>query len=88
MNNPRSRDLVVLQCVSVWCSVLQCGGGVVARGLGVMRCQGRDGSVVQCGAVWCSVVQCAAVCCSVLQCAAAALAHIVVWCRGRAGSVL
>ena len=81
----------MLQCVAVWCSVLQCGGGVVAHGLGVMRGQGRDGSVVQCGSVWCSVVQCVAVWCSVLQCVAvccAAVAHIVVWCRGRAGSVL
>jgi len=33
-----------LQCVAVWCSVVQCGA---------VWC-----SVVQCGAVWCSVLQC------------------------------
>jgi len=43
----------VLQCVAVWCSVLQCGA---------VCC-----SVVQCVAVWCSVLQCGAVCCNVMS---------------------
>ena len=43
----------VLQCVSVCCSVLQCGD---------------RGRTHFCVAVCCSVLQCVAVCCSVLQC--------------------
>ena len=61
------KDIFVLQCVAVCCSVLQC----VA-----VRCTCAHFSrypyvvVVQCVAVCCSVLQCAAVCCSVLQCVA------------------
>jgi len=46
----------LVQCVAVWCSVLQ---------FGVVCC-----SLLQCVAVWCSVLQFGAVCCSLVQCVA------------------
>jgi len=44
----------VLQCVAVYCIVLQCAA---------VCC-----SVLQYGTVWYTVFQCVSVCCSVLQC--------------------
>ena len=62
---------IVLRCVGVCCSLLQC----VVRRLPLpetsdtRRCVAVYGSV-QCFAVYRSVSQCVAVCCSVLQCVA------------------
>ena len=57
-----------VQCVAVWCSVLQC---VAVCSL---ICNSTDLSLsepkVQCVAVCCSLLQCVAVCCRVLQCVA------------------
>jgi len=61
----------VLQCVVVYCSVLQCiavldPSGISRRSafnMHVAVCC----SVLRCVAVCCSVLQCVAVCCSVLQ---------------------
>jgi len=52
---------VVLPCVAVCCSVLQCGVAHSSRAAMTSCC-----SVLQCVAVCCSVLQCVAVCCSVL----------------------
>jgi len=73
----------VLQCVAVWCSLVQCVVALIYQVFAEfsLACAGDDDffvlqcvavccSVLQCGAVWCSVVQCVAVCCSVLQCVA------------------
>jgi len=61
---------IVLQCTSVYCSVLQCG-------LASMRplphrdvWYQKSCSVLQCVAVCCGVLQCEVVCCSVMQCVA------------------
>ena len=59
----------VVQCVAVYCSVLQ--GGVVC--CNVLQCVAVCYSVLQASVVCCSVVQCGALwrsvvqCCSVLQ---------------------
>jgi len=55
----------VLQCVAVFCSVLQCA----AVSGSVLQCVAVCCSVLQCVAVRDSVLQWAAVCCNVLQCA-------------------
>ena len=52
----------VLQCVSVCCSAMQCGGR--KQGTELLECC----SVLQCVAMCCSVLQHAAACCSELQC--------------------
>jgi len=56
----------VLQCVSVYCSVIQC----VAVCFSVLQCVAMCCSILQCVVVCCSVLQCVAVCCRVLQCVA------------------
>ena len=68
-----------LQCVVVYCSVLQ----RVAACLSVLQCVAVCYSVLQCVAVCCSVLQCVAVCCSVLQrvavcCSLLALGDIII----------
>jgi len=52
----------VLQCVVVFCSVLQCERS--ARG------SVAGGSVLHCAALCCTVLKYASVCCNVMQCAA------------------
>ena len=55
---------LVLQCVAVCCSVLQCvanGGKPYRRRMGMGRL------VLQYVAACCSMLQCCAMCCSVLQ---------------------
>ena len=78
----RSSDAPELQCVVVWCSVLQyvvieilavvLFSSPISSVCGVLHCVSKHllHGVVQCGAVCCGVLQCVAVCCSVLQCAA------------------
>ena len=58
------REVDMLQCVAVCCSVLQC----VAVCCSVLQCVAVCCSVLQCVAVCCSVLQCVAVCCSVAVC--------------------
>ena len=55
---------IVMQCVAVSCSVLQCG----ALCCSVLQCLAVSCSVLQCLAVCYSVVHCVAVSCSALQC--------------------
>ena len=55
----------VLQCVAVYCSMLQ----HVTACCRVLQHEARK-QVLQCVAVCCSVLQCVTVCCSVLQCVA------------------
>jgi len=68
--------LLVLQCVVVFCSVMQCVAVDVSfKVLHVLQCVAVCCSVMQCVAVDVSfkvllVLQCVAVCCSVLQCVA------------------
>jgi len=63
---PPGIPAVVLQCVAVCCSVLQCGSAWVNR-CGWRAClwlpspEGIPSVVLQCVAVWCSVLQCVAV---------------------------
>jgi len=74
--------LLLVQFVSVWCSVLQC----VAACCSVLQCVAVCCSVLQCVAVWRSVLQCGTVCCyccSVVQCVVvccSVLQRGVVWC--------
>ena len=66
----------MLQCVAVFCILIQTGFFCIYLGLfcSVLQRVAACCSVVQCGvvlqcvAVCCSVLQCVAVCCSVLQC--------------------
>ena len=60
----RPRELGVLQCATVCCSVLQCFAEIVVR----IRCSfmhqhSNHHRVLQCVALCCSVLQCVAVCC-------------------------
>ena len=48
---------IVLWCIAVRCSVLQCDVNMLVLQYGVVAC-----------AVCCSVLQCVAMCCIVLQC--------------------
>jgi len=59
----------VLQCVAVWCSVIQreCQSLQQHYDELLHRCVAVCCSVLQCDTVWCSVVQCAAVQGSVSQ---------------------
>jgi len=78
----RSSDAPGLQCVVVWCIVLQYVViGILAVALfsspissvcGVLHCVSEHllHGVVRCAVVCCGVLQCVAVCCSVLQCVA------------------
>jgi len=78
----------VLQCVAVWCTVLQCGAlccsvvHCVAVWCTVLQCGAVCCSVVHCVAVWCTVVQCGAVCCSVVHCVAVRFGSDTVMCGG------
>jgi len=65
---------VLLQCVTVCCSVLQC----VAVCCSVLQCVAVCCSVSQCAAVCCSMLQCVVVCCSMLQCGAVRVLTFVV----------
>jgi len=68
----------VLQCVVVWCSLLQCVRvhgdakcGVLSRTHFVSRCVANGVGAMSSSrdvAVSCSVLQCVAVCCSALCC--------------------
>jgi len=49
-------EIFVLQCVAVFCSVLQCVAVCCSVYCSVLQC------VAVCIAVWCSVLQCVAVC--------------------------
>jgi len=60
----------ILQCVTVYCSVLQCVADEYMFDYMCMHIAVYC-SVLQCIAVCCSVLQRVAVCCSVSQCAAA-----------------
>jgi len=67
-------DISALQCVVMFCSVLQHPFNFGQHAKGIWRHQFQFGvavccSVLQCVAVCCGVLQCVAVCCSVLQCA-------------------
>jgi len=55
---------IVLQCVAVCCSVLQCAVLHKRDTEAVMN----ESHHMYCVAVCCSVLQCVAVCCIVLQC--------------------
>ena len=57
----------MVQCVTVWCSVLQYVAVIMAGNSSNTVCC----IALQCVAVHCSVVQCITVCCSMLQCVAA-----------------
>jgi len=69
-------SIFVLQCVAVYCSVLQriavCCSVLQCAAVycSVLQCIAVCCSVLQCVAVWCSVLQCVVACCSVLQCVA------------------
>ena len=52
----------MLQCVAVYCSVLQCAA------YSCVNVKYND-RAARCAAVCCSMLQCVTVCCSVLQCA-------------------
>ena len=72
--NTRHEHLL-LQCVAVCCSAMQCDAvfhsvllTVCGNALQMLQCVAVCYSVLQCVAVCCSVLQCVAVCCSVLQC--------------------
>jgi len=56
----------VLQCVAVYCSVLQ----HVAVCCSMLQCVADTGQMHDIEAVCCSVLQCVAMCCSVLRCVA------------------
>jgi len=80
----------VLQCVAVWCSVVQCGAvwctGVVQCAATILKScwsERRGRSSFWCVAVCCSVLQCVAMRCSVVQCGAAWCSVVqcgAVWC--------
>jgi hypothetical protein len=79
-----TRHYIVLQCVAMCCSVLQCAAAHICHVTHWCDVQHLfQDLILQCVAVRCSVLQCVAMCCSVLQCVAVCcrvLQHIhVMW---------